>query len=542
MGVAAIAALTAQALTSSFAESGYSPAVASRRLLLKVTNSGVERVRQRAVLTPFDTAPLQTSYVEHDWVNGDTVLTVGASNQFQSVQVGAGALDPVDFYVRPLGLEIRDRKLYGGGYTIGLRHYFEEGVIRIDDPLGSCYTCHHDSALPRGRLFFRPDGQIEWQQESGGVLVQRILEGVTFPHADVAPGGEDPQWFYFHLTREWSEGSPGTHAINLTINTTAADEELITGTQNPIETGTVGWRTADGIPERFTAAWMRAGWSDPALTGAWGTDPWSSPVLFQPITVDAHGEYSAGWIDGGAADRYWRELTFVGLNRTYGEKLEVRAVALNAPPNGSLAGIWDSKSWITVGSNLRASLYQSSAYPQGRYLLLQFRLTPSPTVPLGGAPLIFQVNGAGTVLTAEAWDTEPPVPGGALVFTPFPIDNSEGTATATLPQPVEMPLETVHARAVLEFPTERGSTRSRPTETRGRRRFRSSGWVVTTDERDVLEAFFEARAGGAEPFFWPQPDGTTVTVKLLNDVVDWQWLGPDAWRSREPLELVEVFG
>lgn len=539
MGVAAIAALTAQALTSSFAESGYSPADASRRLLLKVTPSGAARVRQRGITTPLDTAPAQVSWIGHDWLNGDVTFVVGGQpNEFSAVSAGAAAL-PI-WEVSPIGLRIEDRKLYGGGYTIGTWHYFEEGVIRIDDPSGDTYTAHDPSSLPRGRLKFRTaSGTPAWEQEANGVLVTRQLAGVTFPVGDVVDQG-DPKWFYYHLKRAFTSGSPGHHDVQITINTTTGDLEQIDGPYNPAAGAQIGWRTDDGTPQFFTAAWMRAGWSDSSLVGSWGADPWSSPIMFQQITIDAHGEYSAGWIDGGAADRYWRELTFVGLNRTFGEKLEVRAVALNAPPNGSLAGIWDSKSWITVGSNLRASLYQSSAYPQGRYLLLQFRLTPSPTVPLGGAPLIFQVNSAGTVVTAEAWDTEPPAPGSTIVLQPFTIDNSEGTATATLPHAVEMPLEVAHTREVFEFTTERGSTRSRPATTLARRRFRSSGWVVTTDQRDDLEDFFEARAGGAEPFFWPQPDGTTITVKLLNDVVDWQWLGPDAWRSREPLELVEA--
>lgn len=520
--------ITTQAIVQGYALEGRSPDVLEDRLR-SVSEGSSLRVLPR-VIEP-ENGPLeQLSTVEMMWANDLIILP--AAPAFTAYE-GTGPGLSRD------GVFLARTQFLGGGYLIGDRHYVEEGVFSIveplQDPIGLAF---HDSASTRSQLRIVPGDPVRFE------LVIADAAGVnqthTFAELEVAMSsvsiGVPRKYHYYHFSKHYED--PDT-IVRLSVDGVAATPLVIPGLSLPdLILGDQGWGTPASLgttQRNLRFLWMRAGWSEAQLTGTIGNDPWSDPRIFETAIYEPHGDYPAGRFDSGSEDYYWHTLQVMGVENDQGSKLEIRPYATNAPPNGSLTGLWDDCEWIEVVPNKSQQLNDPvEGFPRGRYLYIQIRYTPSPSTGLAGGISSFGAASYGaTAMLAFAVENEP-----GDEATPITIGASP-VATKVLPVTPQFTYKKNLAwrteRAEFDYPY----TQTFPVSTR-RRGSWGMGWSAITDaERDTLDAFFED-LGAEEPFFWtPLDSETQVPVTTSATRIRWLQVDRGIWASDE-IPLLEV--
>lgn len=538
MGVATIRA----AFFSRFSKPGTSPADPdSRPRTLEFSQNPIS-VSPR-VVAPENGDPSSMSYVEHYFANSGSLELGADANKFTLFD-GDESVNPIGFD----GLYVKQCQLRGGGFRVSPGNYLEEGVIRLDNPFSRIILGQHDPATPafltRGILDIFNDGGVGklriGQVDDTGAYALNTMD-VEFPIGYPTTPGSTQEYAYYHFYRRFDQIA-GFHRTRLTVNTTAAPE--VTQTFGPgfvEETGVDKWSDLAQLDQNAFVLWLRCAWNDTFSDVDIGNSPWSNPRVFETTVFQAHGDYPDGWIDGGEAELYWRDLRFTQLVLIAGSKLEVRAVALDTVPNASLDGLWDSSLWIDCVPGRDVNLYNSIlGYPRGRYLLLQLRFTPSSTISLNGSTALFYGSGTGGVAIAADNSLAVPSLPGTFDRVAYAIRNSEGQALLEIPVAPDFPFNATHQGGVSRFELEDGRVRTHSTVTRSRMtnvplRFP----VLTTAQKEQLEEFFEATAV-EEPFTFTDPDGVQHSVAWSGGALDFSPTGPDRWSMGE-ITVTEVF-
>lgn len=510
-----------------FAQPGTSPLVAANTMRVRSFSGNPASVAPR-IVEPENAAPGSLTYVEHIFANNQT-LQLGQANKFAAFS-GVGNLVFDGFFMSA-------GQFTGGGFKMSDGHYLEEGVVRLDSPFTRWVLGNHtpeSMQLSRGVLDVVDDsgvGRFRIGQVDGTeTFTRQTFDDVDMPVGDPLTVGSVATYAYYWFYRRYDSGA-ALHRSNLTINTTAAAEQTSTyGT--PGDPGSDSWSVSGVTGQRAFVLWMRAGWEDTPGTSLANT-PWANPRVYETTTFQAHGDFPITHIDGGSSGVYWRDIE-MDLYLTQGATLEVRAVALDSPTNGLFDGLWDATDWIACSDTGPTNLYVSGAYPQGRYLLLQFRFTPSSTVTLSGATAFWYGD-----LRAIWSATSPPPPGDAARI-PYAIRNSEGTASLAIPVTPHFAYRRTINGAARRFELEDGSARSITTATAERESYVLSWAAVTTAEKVLLQDFFDARGGGNEPFTFVDPAGTTRSVAWEGGDLQFEQLSPNAWRVPD-INVVEVF-
>lgn len=524
------------AIFRKFCRPGSDPGVAADTPRVLQFGSNPTSVSPKIVV-PENDPPDSLSYVEHIFANAGALELGADGHKFTAFQ-GADANVTFD------GLRIGAGQLSGSGYKVSAGHYLEEGIVRLDSPFSRLVLGNH---TPEGAGFSR--GVLDVVNASGVGLVRlgqvtssELFERINFPDVEIPIGaplvpGSIQRYAYFHFYRRFDSGS-AIHRANLTINTTTAAE--ITSTYGtPDEPGSDQWSNAGVTGQNAFVLWMRAGWDD-SISGPLGNTPWMTPRIFDIEIYQPHGDFPFGWIDGGVPAVYWERIDFEQLVRIQGSRLQVKAVALDAPPNASFDGLWDALPWLECVPGEPTNLWDATeGYPRGRYLLLQLRFLPSPIVDLAGSTTLFYNSGSGVALRAYSSAAVPPVPGDDTP-TPYEIRNSEGQALVAIPVTPQFAYDVTIQGGVTRFEVTDGSAITWPTVTRGRRVW-NIGWpTLTGAQADELDAFFANRGGGVEPFTFDDPQGNTFSAAWVGNSLHFEKRAPNIW-SLTGLTFVEVF-
>lgn len=517
-----------------FCRPGSNPGVAADTPRFSQFGTNPAAISPRIVLP--DNGPPSMDYVEHIFANAGNLQLGADANKFTNFAgVGNVTYD---------GLRINACQLWGGGFKVSAGHYLEEGIIRLDSPFSRLVLGNHTpepGGVSRGVLDI-VNASGSGLVRVGQVTAAEIFERQNFPDVSVPIGspalpGQLQQYAYYHFYRRFDSGA-GLHRSNLVINTTAA-AELTSTYGTPDEPGSDQWSNSGVTNQNAFVLWMRAAWDDtPGASLA--NAPWASPRVFETTVFQPHGDYPLGWIDGQVAGVEWYQLEFADLSLIQGSKLEVRAIAMDSPPNASFDGLWDvdltEDDWIPCERGELVSLYHDTlGYPAGRYLLLQLRFTPSPVVALSGSTAIFYDSGSGVALRAYS-SLVTPTPGDRV---PYLIRNSEGQAVEHVPVTPQFAYDVTHQADVGRFECMDGSAITWPNTTQERRVWQLVWPTITTAEADELDVFFANRGGGVEPFFFTDPDGVDHAVFWLGDRLEFTRRAPNIW-SLADLTCVEV--
>lgn len=551
-----------------YAREGGTPAVESDRFRHIVWNQGANITAAPRIVEPDNGDPALMDYNFHVFAhegpfstteiqNGDTV-ELGSGHHFETHTESIfppAYLPPLMFPGAPLastldGLRFR-RGAFAGGvtapFTIGLRHYMEEGIFTIYEPFGGeiGFGHHNTSAPTRGKLTIIGGGgtpyHFKWRMaNSAGVEVDTTFPEIPIPVQPASPT-VPPVWVYYHFRRDYSTSEdrmemtvsvntgslvsslvktlPGLYAPGVDI-----DQEHIWGTQLAIY---------GGVNRAIDLLWLRCGWSDTQESGS-GNAPWTNPRIYEQSIYQPHGEYPLGWIHSGSNGTYWGKLRINGLYRPYGSKLEARAVASDDPPRSSFDGLWDGREWQDVVGGQSIDLDDPVlGRPQGRFLLVQLRFIPSPTTSLSGSTchLTHSVLGTAEMVATTTIET-----GGALL----PIEvGGEGQATQTLPLTPQYAFEVTHGRRVVRNRFDGPYEQRYATTTKTRRSWRVHYNAISTANKNALLAFFRGLRA-AEAFLWtPEDETDPVAAALVGSEIDAEKLAPNVWRLSE-LVFAEV--
>lgn len=409
-------------------------------------------------------------------------------------------------------------ELSGGGFIVGSKWYHEEGIVRLAQPFNSPVLLgnHSDSGATVGQLSMVGSfGNIifRWvQDEVGSPLQGYNFDQIVVPFASVVSTG----YFYYRFLKDAS-------GLTLTVN---GQTQTIAGVpqSDPATPGTGTHRlgaATQATPDRpvFLLWWRGIGSHDNFGT----SDVDSDPKVYVQEEYSPHGLAPATYFDGGQAGLHWNSLgvfdpnypTLQDITIPLGSTLEVRWVAQDAQPSATqLSGLF-SGGWTTVVPGVVVSLGD----PQGRYLLVQLRFTPSTTQPLNGATSYLFAVAFSALWNTLAWDQQEGEP------VPIPI-GFDPVSTGTLPHTPEFSLSHSTSSRVVRLDSEAPYTITYTLSTKGRRTWGLS-FVRDQSERDSLVAFFRSNL----VFDFDTERGETVAAHLLGDIQE-TLLAPSAYRVR----------
>lgn len=477
------------------------------------------------------TTPTQSPQTADPTVSGGTLtrhefardasLLAGGAAQFQSVQkVTGGPLE--EFTRRYDGAFLRGYLAGGSSYLIGAHSYYEEGVVRIELPhIFPYYFGHQATGNAAGRLAVVDDSGTprfqwtQWEGTSPGSEVDYLFSSSVVPMSETATGSP-PRFFHYAFLKD---------AGSISISIDGSLVETIGSVPDADPTaGSTRWGIGN-TDQNITLCWIRAIGSDAnAITSA--VD--SSPLVFTQDTFSPDGDAPLSYFDSGTAATYWNLFRVDGLNpsapnlsEVFDSTLEARWVATDTLPAAGPRHADFSGGWTDLEAD--ASL-ANMGDPQGRYLLVQLRFTPSSVTALQGAPAFL----LGTGSTA-LWNT---VPWGGAAVDPEPITVAgEPKSVGTLPIEGAFPWS-VETRYVVAQPVMAGPYRvSWPLHTAGRRAFAFDVGPMVEADKDTLVAFLDTLRGG-DAFDFPDPDGVTTNAVLSKDEASFERLGGGAYRVK----------
>jgi len=430
-------------------------------------------------------------------------------------------------------------------YLIGLGHYWEEGVILVTGPMvaGVDHRLGNDSGqFHRGRLVIAIESGVPrfvWTQaNAAGDAVQRfVFDSITVP-ITLTGGGSVRKPIYYRFVRNLEPGVGGKIQLRVWLSGAAAVQEITSiPIPNPVSSSTqrLGGNQGTASPASITFLWWRAQGSDtyPGAQDFGFADYWTTPVVFTAASYVSHGASPAGFLDSGAAARYWHGLSVSTVVSRGGGVVRLRFAANDTLPGGTGSG------FISGGFETLASFpaIVDLEDEQGRYLILELSFVPGTEADMGlNEAMLEGVFGqAAEMGTAEHGIAPNGSADPALIEVSL---GGEGAATASLPYPPHFPTEVDEQFRSHQTPTESGHLLSRPLGTAVRRTWRAR-WALDLAEGDALLGFLEGQGADAFVFAPPLATGGALVTAAVRGPIRARRAPPAGYEIEA--ELVEVF-
>lgn len=501
----------------------------------------VQAIVAPRVTTPPNAMPITsgTFGLTHEFANEQT-LAPGGGTKFDTVgdasSGGTGVTELTDRGAR-IGA---GGYLSGGAFLIGTAHYWEEGVIFLEDGALDVHLGTDPGAVHRGRTFVAggatPQFKHALANAAGTGVVSYTFDAIDVPVSSFAPG-QVPVPIYYRLVRNFTGPTGGEIHLRVTANG-QTQEQTITGVDRPNATGAgtprLGSTVGGGVARIL---WWRAQGSEvfPASVDFGQSSFWSAPEVYPsaPQQYASHGTAVAGFLAAGVADAYWRSIRFPRVLNRAGAVLEARFAAANTITGVSALSLMSGAYAALFGTVPEVDLEDI----QGRYLAFELRFTPGTAWTMRAGDAVFTpAPGAQAIDAVATWaDLPRSDPLDTVVELTF---NSEGASEASLPYPPEVTVTTTERFRSHSFAAEAPYTIRRPLATRGRSAW-VLRWVLTAAEFSTLYAFLTARRGGAGSFSWlPRGEAQLRTASLVDDAVQYQKLAPNAFEVVANVEEV----
>jgi len=466
--------------------------------------------------------------------NLDTSTTGTLANPISITEIGARFIDA----------SLSDST--GSNYLIGVGHYWEEAIMMVvaPFPVGTYrYLGNHAGVdYPRGALrLSRSDAttiNFEWVESdaAGTGLNTYLLDEINIPLTD-AGSATQPKPFYYRFIRN-QDSATGTIDLRVYSDGTAYHQQItgVASSVPPDLSGGTQQLSRVGIQTDDRIFWWRSQGSDVATAGTTGVSDFeATPAVYALRTYTPTGPAATSWIDSLYSAQYWQALQFQNASNLGGGYMQFRAVAAETLPSGIGSSLFSRSTWTTITPGTVAGFPIQHELPdlQGRYLGVQLRFQPGTQYPLsfGRGRLGTQIGGVPGKLGQAFWNFSTHITGTITISL-----NGEGASQGSIPFApdfVESGSELIRRKST-RF--ELAYTGTRPLGTLTRRAWTLS-WTLSSTNADTLEAFFLARRGGEQVSTLTLPDGSTVKVALVSDLIT-SWLAPDA--KRVSGEVVEV--
>lgn len=462
--------------------------------------------------------------IRHDFAN-DQSLGLGQPNRFDSATGSTSFSDD--------GLRL-SFGLTGGGYIIGSASYYEEGILRLEGPHMFPYILgqHANTSQPVGRLEIVDDNgtpRFQWSQYQ--ILPSNQVESYLFDDpAAVVPLSNGAQGLpptYFHYAFRKSGGS-----INLYLNGSLVQTISPVPQSDPNDPGAVGDHFFGGSSNgNIFVSWWRSIGSHSVSSGS--ASPVSAPALYTQEDYSPDGSFAPSYFDGGQDDLYWNLLDVFQtgqfpLIEAFGSDLQVRWVATNdAPAAGNLDASFSGPFVDMVPSQP----INDMGNPQGRYLLVQLRFIPSPTVLQGVPARIFSQN------LRCVWNDQP-WPGAQVDPVPLTV-LGEPASSGTLPVTPHFPDDAKKVYRTVRSQKTAPYTVTYAMDSVGRRSGALNWPAISTAERDALETFFDDIMSKTLVFDAELPNGTSIKYHYMSQSFSWRKIAGAVYSAS--CEVQEVF-
>jgi hypothetical protein len=442
-----------------------------------------------------------------------------------------------------------------GPYIQGSRYYVEEGLVFLGAGMLDAHLGYHNpivAAVPNLRVYLNRNGAGQYSNMQ--LIMGNVFTGSSTTYTMTASGGQlfdrlpwsisgSPEWSYYWLERindgatntqarcyfRSKNGSGYSNLINVTPHQIPTGGSTQLGGGSVLPAGDVPWRIA----------WFRAAGSDVDSTPIVASGPWTDAVVFTQAVGQSDPAIASSYFDAAgpagppSGPTYWNLPFLWQVDELFGSMVEGRFYATDTIPTGNIESMFSGQ-WHRLRNLTPAFLPGGGLL--GRYLFVQLRVTPSPSVALGGASAVIteQANGdvMGAAYRAQLWESAQPP---AVTVTL----EAERASENTLPIVPDYSAEESQQFAVVSHEMAYPYRVTCSLATRGRRRWRVHWDAITLAQVTTLEGFFAGLRGGEGTFTFSLPGGGTANAHLATERVERRFVAPNVFEMAADFE--EIF-